>query len=227
MTHLAAAKHRTRRRRHQAGAAMFIVSMMVTVLAAVGMFALAAAATEVRAAGNERQNAQTHFLSEYGILAFARETESGKVQSYVSLMKSNPDTCLSLPIPSASYINGVESFLTKACYRIKAQEFQSIGGWTVAPTDPYAGTQPYAPAVTTPGSLGMIPMNGSFFVEVTDVTSRNASGFSTGTCGFAVVTGTSYGVTQPLVNAAVAYGAEGTEMQRARFVAGPMCPPPQ
>jgi hypothetical protein len=230
MSKLSLAKHRTRRRRREAGAAMFIVSMMITVLAAVGMFALAAAATEVRTAGNERQNAQTHFLSEYGILAFARESEQGKVQSYVALMKSNPDTCLSLPIPAASYVNtaGVESYLAKACYRIKAQEFQNIGGWGLPAADTYPGTQPYVQGLSPPiGSLGPVPMTAGFFVEVTDVTTRNASGFSTGSCGFAVVTGTSFGVTQPMVNNVVAYGAEGMEMQRARFVAGPMCPPPQ
>ena len=227
MNPLFLAKRRTLRRRHEAGAAMFVVSMMVTVLAAVGMFALAASATEVKTAGNERQSAQTHYLSAYGILAFARETEQGKVQSYVSLMRSNPDTCLSLPIPAATYINGSESPLAKACYRIKAQEFQNIGGWGVQPAEPYAGAQPYAPGVVNPGSLGPVTMNPGFFVEVTDVTMRNASGYSTGTCAFAVVTGTSFGVTQPLVGTNVAYGAEGLEMQRARFVAGPMCPPPQ
>jgi hypothetical protein len=226
MSPLLVAKHRTLRRRHQAGAAMFIVTMMITVLAAVGMFALAASATEVRTAGNERQSAQTHYLSEYGILAFARETESGKVQSYISLMRSNPDTCLSLPLPSVTYINGAESPLAKACYRVKAQEFQSIGGWAVPAADTYAGPQNYA-AGFVPGSLGPVTMNAGFFVEVTDVSSRNAAGYSTGTCSFAVVTGTSFGVTQPLSGTTTAYGAEGMEMQRARFVAGPICPPPQ
>ncbi len=227
MTPLSLAKQRTRRRRREAGAVMFIVSMMITVLAAVGMFALAASATEVKTAGNERQNAQTHYLSEYGILAFARETEQGKVQSYIALMKSNPDKCLSLPIPSASYINGRESDLAKACYRVKSAELQSIGGWGPSPTQAYAGAQPYASGTSAPtGSLGPIPITADFFVEVTDVSTRNAAGYSTGTCGFAVVTGTSFGVTQPLVNSAVAFGAEGMEMQRARVVAGPMCPPP-
>jgi hypothetical protein len=225
---VALARQRTLRRRGEAGAVMFVVSMMVTVLAAVGMFALAASATEVRAAGNERQSAQTHYLAGYGILAFAREAEQGKVQSYVSLMKSNPDVCLSLPLPSVTYmVSGNESALAKACYRISGPEFQKIGAWSTAPSTAYAGTQPYYPTTAAPGSLGPVLINPGFFVEVTDVSSRNAPGYSTGSCSFAVVTGTSFGVTQPMVGTTVAYGAEGQEMQRARFVAGPMCPPPQ
>ncbi|MGH7437243.1 MAG: hypothetical protein ACRENE_16325, partial [Polyangiaceae bacterium] len=87
------ARRRTRRRRGEAGAVMFVVSMMITVLAAVGMFALAASATEVRTAGNERQNAQTHFLSQYGILALARETEAGHGPAILSLMLNNTVQC--------------------------------------------------------------------------------------------------------------------------------------
>lgn len=207
---------------------MFIVSMMITVLAAVGMFALAAAATEVKTAGNERQSAQTHYLSEYGVLAFTRETEQGKVASQISLMKSSPDTCVSLPIPAASYINGSESFLTRECYRFSASQLggPGFGNWAISATDAYTGPTSYAPGVNQVGSLGPITMNGGFFVEVTDVNTRNVSGYSVGLCQFAVVTGTSFGVTQPLVSNNVAYGAEGMEMQRARIVAGPLCPPP-
>lgn len=224
------AKRRALRRRHEAGAAMFVVSMMISVLAAVGAFALAAAATEVKTSGNERQNTQTHYLSQYGIVAFARESEQGKVQAHISLMKAKPDTCLSLPIPQASYLlnmSGRESDLAKACHRFSGAELQSVGGWaSPTPTVPYAGGTPYATGIA-PGSLGPIPSNPAFFVEVTDVSQRSAPGYSSGTCGFAVLTGTSYGVTQPLVAGNVAYGSEGVEMQRARFVAGPICPPPQ
>jgi hypothetical protein len=226
---LAFAKHRTLRRRHQAGAAMFVVSMMVTVLAAVGMFALAAAATEVKSAGNERQNTQTHYLAEFGILAFARETETGKVQTYISMGMATADKCLSLPLPSPSLLlAGNLSPLAKACYRVEPADFQRIGGWGSAPTVPYTGSQPYSAGAVNPGSLGPIPMGGVFYVEVTDVSGsgRPAPGYSAG-WAFPVVTGTSFGQTQPLVSGAVAYGAVGMEMQRARYVAGPLYTGPQ
>ena len=52
---------------------MFIVAMTLAVLASVGVYALAAAANEVRTSGNERQNTQTHYLAEYGVLGAAHE----------------------------------------------------------------------------------------------------------------------------------------------------------
>ncbi len=225
MSSLALAKKRTLRRRGEAGAVMFIVSMMVTVLAAVGMFALAASATEAKTAGNERQNSQTHYLAEYGILAFARESESGKVQSIVSLMKSNPDSCVTLPLPSSSYVPaGKESDLTKGCYRFTPAQFQQMGSWSTSMATAYGGTAPYTPSTALPGSLGPVPMSPAFFVEVTDAQIRDVAGFS-GDCHFVVMTGTSFGLTQPQAGAAlnIAYGAVGQELQRARYVAGPLC----
>jgi hypothetical protein len=229
MSTLALAKHRTLRRRHEAGAAMFVVSMMVTVLAAVGAFALAASATEVKTAGNERQNAQTHYLSQFGMLAFARETQQGKVASIVALAKSNPDTCISLPIPAASSVNGngKESDLSKSCRRIQPAEFQVMGAWNGAATVAFSGSTPYATGAATVGSLGPVLTNPGFFVEATDISTRAATGFSSGTCNFAVITATSYGVTQPMNGTAAVYGAEGMELQRARVVAGPLCNGPQ
>ena len=58
---------------------LFVVAMVIAVLASVGLYALAAASIEVRASGNERQNTQTHYLAEYGILAAIDPTELGYV----------------------------------------------------------------------------------------------------------------------------------------------------
>ena len=86
------ARRRSERRRQQGGVAMFIVSMMMTVLATVGLFALAAASTEMKTAGNERQNTQTHYLAEYGVVAIAHEVDSVKVGTYLGLMFVQPRT---------------------------------------------------------------------------------------------------------------------------------------
>jgi hypothetical protein len=217
------AKQRTRRRRHEAGAVMFVVSMMITVLAAVGLFALVASATEVRTAGNERQSAQTHFLAQYGILAVARETELGKGPALLSMALNNTVKCQSLPIPGASYISGGrESTNAKACARFGPDNLQQIGNWAVAPADAYGGATPYLASATNPGSLGPIPMTAAFYVEVTiQGPGRQPAGYS----GQSWVTfeATSYGLTVPLLPGATnAWGAEGTEIQRARLNVGPM-----
>ncbi len=78
MNALALAKRRAALRRREGGAVMFVVAMTLAVLASVGIYALAAAATEVRTSGNERQNTQTHYLAEYGVLGAAREMAGGR-----------------------------------------------------------------------------------------------------------------------------------------------------
>ena len=120
------AKRRTARRRGEDGAAMFIVSMTIAVLASVGMYALAAAQNEVRTSGNERQNTQTHYLSEYGVIGVTHEMQSSKAAFYMGLML-NPTTidtpCVSLPtVPNTA------SILTRACRRLGSAELGQAWG---------------------------------------------------------------------------------------------------
>jgi len=65
MAILLLAKARAAHRPQESGAVMFIVTMILTVLASVGIYALAAATNEVTTSGSERQAAQTHYLAEY------------------------------------------------------------------------------------------------------------------------------------------------------------------
>jgi hypothetical protein len=225
-TALHQAKQRTRRRRHEAGAVMFVVSMMVTVLAAVGMFALVSSATEVRTAGNERQNAQTHFLAQYGILAVAQVTEMGNGPVLRSRMQYSRDQCLALPIPAPTFFNGgVVSANAKACTRVKPSELQKIGQWNTAvpPVETYAGQTPYLASAANPGSLGPVPITADFFVELTEEgPGRTPAGYS-GNNTWVTMAATSFGVTVPLLASGTsAFGAEGMEMQRARFNVGPV-----
>ena len=69
MASLLHTKARQRRRRSQRGAVVFIVAMTIAVLASLGLYALQSASTEVKTSGYGRQNAQSHYLSEYGISA--------------------------------------------------------------------------------------------------------------------------------------------------------------
>ena len=224
MTALDLAKRRARRRRGQAGAAMFIVAMTMAVLASVGVYALAAAATEVRTSGNERQNTQTHYLAEYGIVGAAHEVTSSKAQWYLQQMLAAPDVCpLSLPgVPSTANI------LVRACRRIGSAELSAT--WSGPPTSPYTGTTPLDTSVP-PGSLGPIPLTGDFFVELSEPTQANAPsryGLDLHFC-FIDLTVTSSGITKPVYPNAPdltpGFAGEGVEVQRARFDAGPIqCP---
>jgi hypothetical protein len=223
MNALALAKRRASHRHRDAGAVMFIVAMTLAVLASVGVYALAAAATEVRTSGNERQNTQTHYLAEYGVLGITHEIVSSKAQFYLGLMLGTPDNpCVSLPgVPSTA------SIVTRACRRLGSAELGQP--WTNASTVvPYAGTAPYQAGIA-PGSFGPIPITGDFFVELTEpVQAMAPARYSTDLhfC-FIEITATANGITQPIIlgQPTGTYANQGVEVQRARIIAGPVqCP---
>lgn len=216
---LGLAKRRAGRRRRQDGAAMFIVAMTIAVLAAMGVYALAAAANEVQTSGNERRNTQTHYLASYGILGSAQTLSSTMATLYRQMMK-NPATrdnvCLSLAgVPTTA------ADPNKYCYRLEREQFQP--GWAEPIVEPYTAA-PYTPAVA-PGSFGATPMDGYFFVEVTDPIELRPKRYSD-QCA-SMVTATSYGHTQPLFPSApdsytAQYGGESVEVQRARLMIMPV-----
>jgi hypothetical protein len=175
-------------------------------------------------AGNERQNTQTHYLAEYGILGTAQQVSATIAEKYWKLMQSNPDQCISLAaVPSTA------SPLALQCRRLGgSQEFQQAWAQSGIPglqvTDPYLGSYPYA-AGFAPGSFGATPMNGDFFVELSEPSQQQAIGYSD-QCAV-TLTVTSYGITQPqyptLTNSATGmFGGEGVEVQRARIKAEPV-----
>jgi hypothetical protein len=224
-TRLHAIKRRTAARRDQKGAALFIVAMTLAVLASVGVFALAAASAEAKSAGYERTATQSNYLATYGVLGGAHEMVASKAQLYLGLMITTPDPiCLALPnVPSTA------SILTRACRRLGAAELgQAWQG--INYLDQYAGTVPFQQGIA-PGSMGPTPMQGDFFVELTDPTKYTAPkryDLNLNMC-FVEMTATSNGLTHPLFpsnpNFTATYGEEGIVVQRARWIAGPLpCP---
>jgi hypothetical protein len=220
---------RAARRRGEEGAAMFIVALTTAVLASVGVFALAAAATEVRASGNERQATQTHFLSQYAMIAGAMDlSSSGKPSMYRDLMlgtiasTKNDGQCWSLP--GLNYSSSVDN-LQKACKRLDDKK-DLVPQWTGTNTGkPLIGYTGSAPNQGTPGSLGPIPMIGEFWYELTDPAQTDPpAGYGLGSniC-FYGYTISAYGRTRPDygTNAAGSYAGAGIEVQRARVIAGP------
>jgi hypothetical protein len=222
------AKRRSSRRAREAGAAMFVVAMCVAVLASVGVYALAAAANEVATSGNERQNTQTHYLAEYGVQAAAHAVSGASAQLYFNVMTipapgaTALPSCASVPLP-----NGVTPPpASLACAQLGSVDLART--WTQPQaTLPYAGLVPYQSGVS-PGSFGLTPLGGDFFVELTEPTKApSPAGFdqSSPLC-IIQFTATVTGYTQPLSSTgAVSYESEGLEVQRARILGGPIgCP---
>jgi hypothetical protein len=220
---------RAKRRVQDGGAVVFIVAMTLSVLAAMGLYALQAASTEIRTAGYERQSAQSYYLSEYGILGLAQELTGPKVGTYVGMMTSptpnqSETVCLSLP-----YLPSTASLQAKACRRWSSTELKTVSKWPVAALDPFNATSnPLAESAGwDPGSLGTAPMFGDFIIEITDPSpalTPPGTDFNLGLC-FYQFTVTSIGLTQPVLTGATddaaKYAATGLVTTRARIVAGP------
>jgi hypothetical protein len=219
------AKRNARRRSREGGAVIFIVAMTLAVLASLGLYALQSASAEVKTSGYSRQNAQSHYLSEYGTLTGVNAMSGTTGQLYLAMMR-NPtqmDTsCLSL--------QGVDmtnaSNLTKACRRMGSAELSSAWQSSVPAI---IGAQP-----NVAGSLGPYALTGDFYVEITDPSSgAQMWGIDTrlGLC-FQQFTLMAVGITEPdqamlaqqnvTLTPTALYGAQGMEMSRARITAGPM-----
>jgi hypothetical protein len=216
------AKIRAARRAREGGAVIFVVAMTLAVLAALGAYALNASSMEIKTAGFERQNTQTHYLSEYGVLAAMQDVSPDTAQLYLNLMISRPDTsCTSLP--GSAFVT--PNVLSRACLRMGAAELAKP--WASPAPTPVVQWNSTVPG--TPGSLGLIPVDGDFYVEMTEPTQAPPPpGFDTklGLC-FVQFTVTSIGITQPqvpdkTVNATALYAGEGLETSRARIIGGPV-----
>ena len=232
MDPLALAKSRASRRVRGGGAVMFIVAMTLVVLASVGVYALAAASVEMRTSGNERQNTQTHYLAEYGVLATARAMNTSKADNTISRMQStdatvNSDTC---PISLPGITQRTTLVQAGGCLHTLGSDSVDkllTGGWNVTPpTIAYNATPPvpFSPGIA-PGSLGPTPMNADFYIELTSaIPWGKAPGYSDEFCSYQL-TVTSQGITQPLypgTDSTGQFGGEGLEIQRARIVAMPI-----
>jgi hypothetical protein len=74
----------------QRGAAVFIVVMVLTLLTAVGIFAVRSASMADVAAGFDREGAQASLIAEYGVTASAAYLATGLASTIVTTMASSP-----------------------------------------------------------------------------------------------------------------------------------------
>jgi hypothetical protein len=225
-------KRHALRRQRAGGAVMFIVAMTFAVIAAMGVYALKLASTEVKTAGFVRQQLQTQYLAEYGVAAAAQALNINP-QVYSTVLASQPDSgCFTLYQISTQTTANAQA---KACHRAGSTEL----GTQVVPLG--TGPATLLSAFTAPGtsdlsrgSLGL-PTFPDFFVEVTDPNPRQpppgyASNSSSPVC-FEQVTASAMGLTpttavsnsgDTFVGTPSGFLSEGFEMARARIVFGPV-----
>lgn len=89
MTTRSLAVRRARRRRHEAGAAMFIVAITLGLLAAMGVYGLASTAYDVRAAGAGRAAAQGQHAAELAVVMTSQVLRPGNAQAIINRMQQS------------------------------------------------------------------------------------------------------------------------------------------
>ena len=164
--------HGLRRRRHgERGAAVFIVVLVVTLLTAIGVFALRSVSLVDVAAGYDRQASQTLYLSEYAGRAVAAEVGDGAGRIYVDKVAAGTDTnCL---VNTKLDPTALDPLITAPlpCYKLFINEIGSrvdknFSGNKVLATQDTSFAGSLGPKLDVTGAIQ--PMEGVFVVEMTD-----------------------------------------------------------
>jgi len=158
---------RTARRQGERGAAVFIVVMVLTLLTAVGLFAVRSASLADLAAGYDREGAQAALVAEYAITASAAylaNDPSTVLLGYKASIDRSPQPCQSNAMPGTFPAPAPRP----GCYRLEQAELQNS-------FSKMSNETVFAPANLTGGPSGSTSSlninettNATFVVEVTD-----------------------------------------------------------
>ncbi|MBW2529167.1 MAG: hypothetical protein JRI23_33635 [Deltaproteobacteria bacterium] len=208
-------RNRLARRGAERGAAVFVVVLIVTVLSALGLFAVRSAALANTTAGYSRQMTQSHYVTEYGVSLAAGELGGPARQNYAEEMRSGTHTgCDSLSTVSNA-----------TCFQIHGLAFEKR----------IDSLQSGAVLILADG-LGLAANEGAMLVELTELRPRpNMRGMAlTGLGAEAMpryhdVTVTATGQVRPQSTNpnqcdAISRQAAGVEMSRAHLIVGPLTP---
>lgn len=156
-------------RRDERGAAVFVVVLAITLLTAVGVFALRSASLVDQAAGYDRQASQTTYLAEFAGRAVAAEVGDGAARVYIDKVANGTDTCFANKLLNPNALDPNITYLP--CYKLFYNEIGSrvdahFSGNTVLSDQSTTGAGSLGPQLDATGAI--TPMEGVFVVEMTD-----------------------------------------------------------
>lgn len=144
-------RSRRRRRAGERGAAIFVVVLVITLLAGIGVYAARSTTLSSAATGSDRQMTQTHYLTEYG-MGLSLSALSVDLVPTVKRMQEQPDTtCYAM-----------STAIGARCIRL----FPAVLQARLTP----AGKLIETPQGNAPGSLGRTSLDPAFAIELTDGT---------------------------------------------------------
>jgi hypothetical protein len=159
-----------RHRRSERGAAVFVVVMVITLLTAIGVFALRSASLVDQATGYDRQMAQTLALTEYAGRSVSAELGNGAARNYLDKVANGKDDCF---VNKNLDPNALDPSITAPlpCYKLFMSEIdQRVGanfsGAKVLVDQSATAAGSLGPQLDTTGIL--TPQEGVFVVEMSD-----------------------------------------------------------
>jgi hypothetical protein len=220
------------RRRNERGAAVFVVVLVVTLLSALGLFALKNATLANSASGYNRQLTQVHYVTDYAVVANVAEMMENPHETFQLMSNYVPDTGA-----GDEPCQGMAQLLSPTCRLVSYDDLdnrvQAANG----------ANELLAPAAAdAPGSLGPVdPISGlpqieaDMRIELTDLYSTQPpAGYELGggaeqtqVQSYAYVTVTSSGIVRPPQAVAGTWdarsaGAAAVEVSRAHIKLGPL-----
>jgi hypothetical protein len=202
---------------------VFVVVLVISLLTALGLFAVKSSTLSNRVSGYNRQLVQTHYVTELGVVATAGDLKTSLHNTFYLLKKRIPD-----PMSGDA-----------VCEAFQHQQFPNCVLMSYDDLQYQASVPLFSPQSTgVHGSLGPEPVDTDMRVEITDPVEMDApGGFQVGggsedTQGqrFAMLTVTVTGVVMPPSGLApgsdnftqATTTAAGIERQRAHVKIGPL-----
>lgn len=156
-------------RQAERGAAVFIVVMVLTLLTAVGLFAVRSASLADLAAGYDREGAQAALVAEYAVTASAAYLANDPttvLRSFeLSKGEANPTQCQSNAIPAGTFPGPAPR---PGCYRLRLDEVQNSFRRTTGETVFALPNLVGGPTGSTSSLNVHEKTNATFVVEITD-----------------------------------------------------------
>lgn len=170
---------RARARRRAEGAAMFIVAITLALLAAMGVYGLAATAYDVRAAGQSRAAAQAQHAADVGIQTAAYAANVNAAGLYNQLVPVGGTGTVTMKCLTAKPVLPGDSDLNRvanACVEANSATLKSWTGSTIWPS-----VDAPAPTPFMKDSFGPVPDYANMRVEFTNPIDMPAgSGYDSG-----------------------------------------------
>ncbi len=217
-----------RRRRRERGAAVFVVVLVISLLTALGVYAVKTATLSNRASGYNRQLVQTHYVTELGMVAAVADLKGSLHDTYWLLKNRVPDPGAGDAVCEAHYDQEFPECVLLSYDDLNTLATNSTGQALLRPN-----------AAGAHGSLGPANLETDIRVEITDPHDMAPpSGFQV--AGgvedpqgqvFALVTVTVTGLVMPPPDAGApptdrfdlqSASAAGIERQRAHVRMGPL-----